>query len=184
MTWRKSMVHQLPSNQKFDRRAKKSYYSLQQHRRKEHGAKQRRTSVTVADLNKIVEEEGEDGETLKDKLSSCQRFLVNTEMENGRHKVFNIQRYFTFKLNTKSINEELEEVFNKLDSAAKSNFRGVANDNLTLVEGIVECNVFIYDFDIQMGDFFGELARRSIGKLVKNVKLLSFHNPIFHSEQY
>ena len=148
ITWRKSMVHQLASNQKFDRRAKKSYYSLQQHRRKEHGAKQRRASVTVADLNKIVEEEGEDGETLKDKLSMCQRFLVNTEMENGRHKVFNIQRYLTFKLNTKIINEELEEVFNKLDSAAKSNFRGVAIDDLPLVEGIVECNVFIYNFDI------------------------------------
>ena len=31
----------------------------QQHRRKEHGAKQRKPSDTVADLNKIVEEEGE-----------------------------------------------------------------------------------------------------------------------------
>ena len=39
-----------------------SYCSLQQHRRKEHGAKQRKPSDTVADLNKIVEEEGEDVE--------------------------------------------------------------------------------------------------------------------------
>ena len=116
------MVHQLPSNQKFDRRAKKSYYSLQQHRRKEHGAKQRRGSVTVADLNKIVEEEGEDGEKLNDELSTCQQFLVKMEMENGRFKVINFQRYLTFKLNTKIINEELKEVFNKLDSAAKINF--------------------------------------------------------------
>ena len=29
-----------------------SYYSLQQHRRKEHGAKQRKPSDTVANLNK------------------------------------------------------------------------------------------------------------------------------------
>ena len=36
-----------------------SYYSLQQHRRKEHGAKHWKPSDTVADLNKIVEEEGE-----------------------------------------------------------------------------------------------------------------------------
>ena len=35
-----------------------SYYSLQQHRRKAHGAKQRKPSDTVADFNKIVEEEG------------------------------------------------------------------------------------------------------------------------------
>ena len=39
-----------------------SYYSPQQHRRKEHGAKQRKPSDTVAELNKIVEEEGVDSE--------------------------------------------------------------------------------------------------------------------------
>ena len=93
-----------------------SYYSLQQHRRKEHGAKQRKPSDTVADLNKIVEDEGEDGEKLKEELSACQHFLVDTELENGRHKVLNFQMS---KLDTKVINEKLEEVFNKLDSAAK-----------------------------------------------------------------
>ena len=96
-----------------------SYYSLQQHRRKEHGVKQRKPSVTVADLNKIVEEEGDDGDKLKEELSACQHFLVDTEMENGRHKVFNFQMS---KLDTKIINDKLEEVFNKLDSAAKINF--------------------------------------------------------------
>ena len=95
-----------------------SYYSLQQHRRKEHGAKQRKRSVIVADLNNIVEEEGKNGEKLKEELSACQHFLVDTEMENGRHKVFNFQMS---KLDTKIINEKLEEVFNKLDSAAKIN---------------------------------------------------------------
>ena len=95
-----------------------SYYSLEQHRRKDHGAKQRKPSDTVADLNKIVEEEGEDGEKLKEELIACQHFLVDTEMENGRHKVFNFQMS---KLDTKIINEKLEEVFNKLDSAAKIN---------------------------------------------------------------
>ena len=70
-----------------------SYYSLQQHRRKEHGAKQRKPKNTVADLNKIVEEEGEDGEKLKEELSACQHFLVDTEMENGRHKVLNFQMF-------------------------------------------------------------------------------------------
>ena len=37
-------------------------------------------------------------------------------MENWIHKVFNFQMS---KLDTKIINEKLEEVFNKLDSAAK-----------------------------------------------------------------
>ena len=95
-----------------------SYYSLQQHRRKEHGAKQRKPSDTVADLNKIAEEEGDDGEKLKEESSACQYFLVDTEMENRRHKAFNFQMS---KLDTKIINEKLEEVFNKLDSAAKIN---------------------------------------------------------------
>ena len=65
-----------------------------------------------------MEEEGEDGEKLKEELSACQHFLVYTEMENGRHKVFNFQMS---KLETKTINEKLEEVFIKLDSAAKIN---------------------------------------------------------------
>ena len=92
-----------------------SYYSLQQHRRK---VKQRKPSDTVADLNKIVEEEGDDGEKLKEELSACQHFLVDIEMENGRHNVFNFKMS---KLDTKIIKEKLEEVFNKLDSAAKIN---------------------------------------------------------------
>ena len=59
----------LPSNQRFGHLAKKkfsSYYSLQKHRGKEHGAKQLKPSDAVADLNKIVEEEGEDGEKIKE----------------------------------------------------------------------------------------------------------------------
>ena len=68
-----------------------SYYFLRQHRRKEHRAKQRRSSDTVADLKKIKEEEKEECEKLKDELRACQHFLVETEMENGRHKVFNFQ---------------------------------------------------------------------------------------------
>ena len=65
-----------------------NYYPLQQHRRKEHGAKQRKPSDTVADWNTIVEEEGDDGEKLIEELSACQHFLVDTKMENVRHKVF------------------------------------------------------------------------------------------------
>ena len=72
----------------------------------------------MVDLNKNVEEEGEDGEKLKEELSACQHFLVGTEMKNGRNKVFNFQMS---KLDTKVIKEKLEEVFNKLDSAAKIN---------------------------------------------------------------
>ena len=70
------------------------------------------------DLNKIVEEEVEDGEKLKEELSGSQHFLVDTEIENGRHKVFKFQMS---KLDTKNINKKLDEVCNKLSSAAKIN---------------------------------------------------------------
>ena len=59
-------------------------------------------------MNKLVEEKGEDGEKLKEELSACQLFLVDREMENGRHKVFNFQMPM---LDTKIISEKLEEVF-------------------------------------------------------------------------
>ena len=60
----------------------------------------------MADFNTVVDEEGEDGEKLKEELSACQHFLVDTEMENGRHKVSNFQ---TSKFDTKMIIEKLEK---------------------------------------------------------------------------
>ena len=43
-------------------------------------------------------------------------------------------------------------------------FRGFLMDNLTKVEDVVKLNIFIYDIDIEKGDFVGELVRRNIGK--------------------
>ena len=62
----------------------------------------------MAELNKNVEEEGKDGEKLKDDLSVRQNFLVDTETENRRHKVFDFQ---ISKFDTNISNEKLEEVF-------------------------------------------------------------------------
>ena len=53
-----------------------------------------------------------------EKHTACQHFLADTEMENGIHKVLS----FTMsKLDTTIVNETIEEVFNKLDIAAKIN---------------------------------------------------------------
>ena len=65
-----------------------------------------------------MEKEREDGKKLKKELSACQLFLVDMEMENGR---LNSLKFQMPKLDIKVINEKLEEVFNKLDSAAKIN---------------------------------------------------------------
>ena len=47
------------------------------------------------------------------------------------------------------------------------NFRGMSIDRLPLVEEIVERNIFIYNFDIQVGEYVGKSARQSIGKMKK-----------------
>ena len=52
---------------------------------------------------------------------------------------------------------------------------------MPVVEEIVQRNIFIYDFDIQEGEYIGELARRSIGIFDKTVKLLRFNNHIIHT---
>ena len=61
------------------------------------------------------------------------------------------------------------------------NFRGVSVKDLPVVEEIIERNIFIYDFDIQEGEYVGELARRSIGRFDKTVKLLRFNNHMIHT---
>ena len=112
------MLYQLPSNERFARLAKgvSELLFAPKTSEKKHGAKQWKPSDTVVDLNIIVEEEGEDGEKLKEELSACHHFLLDTEMENWRHKVFNFQ---ISKLDNNFINEKIEEVFNELDPAAK-----------------------------------------------------------------
>ena len=61
------------------------------------------------------------------------------------------------------------------------NFRGVSAEDLPVVEEIVQRNIFIYDVDIQEGEYVGELARQSIGRFDKTVKLLRFNNHIIHT---
>ena len=104
-----------------------SYYSLQQHRKKDHGLKARKTSDSVADLIKILENE-EESDQLRNELNACQHFLTDTEMENERHNVFNFQ---LSKLDSHLVNEKLDQVFEKLDCA----------ENVKIALGFVLCNI-------------------------------------------
>ena len=58
------------------------------------------------------------------------------------------------------------------------NFRGVSMDHLVFVESAIKHNIFIYDIDIEDGDFVGELARRSIEMYENNINLLRYNNQI------
>ena len=81
-----------------------------------------------------------------------------------------------------NLDDHISQLFTDFISKSGYNpkkFLGVAIDDIPLVEGIVERN--IYDFDIQKGEYSGELARRSIGKFEKTVKLLRFNNHIIHT---
>ena len=60
-------------------------------------------------------------------------------------------------------------------------FPVVSVEDLPVVEEIVQRKIFIYDFNIQKGEYVGELARRIIGRFDKTVKLLRFNNHIIHT---
>ena len=55
---------------------------------------------------------------LREELRSCQHFLVDSELESARHKVFN---YAVETLNETIVNEKLHHFFNNLKCAAKVN---------------------------------------------------------------
>ena len=69
----------------------------------------------------------EDEEKLKEELTAFQHLLITTEMAIGRREISSFQ---ISKLDTKIIKEKLDEEFNRLDSAAKTNF---AKSNLFFV---------------------------------------------------
>ena len=55
---------------------------------------------------------------------------------------------------------------------------GVSLDQIPIIEKLVELNIFIYDFDIEEVELFGELVQRSIEQYDKDIKLLRYNNDI------
>ena len=71
------------------------------------------SNIVVEDIVKHV-----DDQSLREELESCKNFLTDTEIENGRHRVFNFaMSYFDMSLH----NDKLDYVFKELKSAAKVN---------------------------------------------------------------
>ena len=56
---------------------------------------------------------------LREKLRSCQHFLVDSELERARHKIFN---YAVETINETIVNEKLDHFFNNSKCAAKVNW--------------------------------------------------------------
>ena len=70
-----------------------SFYSLQQHKRRKHGTSTKVGTKSSEKLKEVLESEelDQNNEQLQQELSACQHFFDNTEMENGRHRVFNFK---------------------------------------------------------------------------------------------
>ena len=67
----------------------------------------------------------------------------------------------------------LHSLYQNLDTIRRT---FVSIDDFSFVEEIVERDIFIYGFDIEEGEYVGKLARRSIGKFEKTMKLSRFNN--------
>ena len=91
------------------------FYALRRYRNTQHGMQigSRTRNVDVEHIVKDVEDE-----RLRKKLRSCQDFLVDSELESARHKVYN---YAVETLNETSVDEKLDLFFNNLKCAAKVN---------------------------------------------------------------
>ena len=97
-----------------------SFFSLRQHKRRKHGTSIKVGTISSEKLKEVLESEelDQNNEQLQQELSACQHFFDDTEMENGRHRMFNSR---LSKLDLNEINEKLKEVFEKLNCAAKVN---------------------------------------------------------------
>ena len=91
------------------------FYALGQHRNTQHGM-QIGSRTRNVHVEHIV---GDDEDrSLREELRSCQHFLVDSELERARHKVFNSA---VKTLNETIANEKLDHFFNNLKCAAKGN---------------------------------------------------------------
>ena len=89
------------------------FYALRQHKYTQHGVAIKTANVDPDDIINEV-----DDANLKEELRSCQHFLVDSELERARHKVFN---YAIENFNAKIVDEKPGLSFNNLKCAARVN---------------------------------------------------------------
>ena len=91
------------------------FYALRQHKNTQYG-----TQIGFGTNNIGVEDiVGDvDDQNLREELESCKHFLTDTELENGRHRVFN---FAMSSFDMSLLNDKLDYVFKELKCAAKVN---------------------------------------------------------------
>ena len=91
------------------------FYALRQHKSIQHGT-QIGFGASNIDVEDIVGDV--DDQSLREELQSCRHFLVDSEIQKGRHSVFNLA---VNNLTAKVIEEKLDRVLDKLKCVAKLN---------------------------------------------------------------
>ena len=90
-----------------------SFYALRQHKNTQHGTQIGYGNIDVEEIVGDV-----DDQSLREELQSCKHFLVDSEIQKGRHSVFN---FAVNNLTAQVIEEKLDCVLNKLKCVAKLN---------------------------------------------------------------
>ena len=91
------------------------FYALRQHKNTQHG-QQIGFGADNIDVEDIVGDV--DDQSLREQLQSCKHFLVDSEIQKGRHSVFN---FAVNNLTAQVIEEKLDHVLDKLKCVAKLN---------------------------------------------------------------
>ena len=92
-----------------------SFYNLREHKRKEHGA-QKVSGTQSVDVEQLMVDVGD--KSLKEESETWKHFLLDSEIENGRHRVYNFAKD---SLDPKHLLENLDVVSDSLRYAAKVN---------------------------------------------------------------
>ena len=92
-----------------------SFYNLREDKRKEHGA-QRGSGAQNVDVAHVIGDVVDNG--LKEELETCKHFLVDSEMENGRHKVYN---FAMDRLDLKYLLAKIDAMLDRLKCATNMN---------------------------------------------------------------
>ena len=91
------------------------YNSLQKHKKSEHGKRSRIQDVKV-DLDLFISAHRDQG--LREELTTCKHFLVDSELVRGRQHVFN---FASNRINPSFLKVKLQHVYENLQFAPKFN---------------------------------------------------------------
>ena len=118
---------------------------------------------------------------LKSHTINCLTYEENTRQPYN--EILRLFRALALHLHgTQRLEEETSNMFSlfivKMDGLSPNQFQGVQMNDFPSVEDLLTLNIVLYDIDIVDGNIIGELARRSLQKYNKIVRLLRYNKHI------